>query len=700
MKTIWSVVCVALVLGVVGAAQGAQSFDNLLPDNAIAYVSVRNVPEMVEKLKLTAGYKVFTELRLFERMLPPEKYAEAQNILDTFIKPLGEICTGEVAVAVLGVEFGADAVPEVAVFVDVSGTQDAFDDYLEETVFPLLDEQGLARETQEVAGIEVLKIGIEPDEDNAIFCALKDGVFILSPRLDTLSALLANIGPGPAVAMLPSNAGYADVKRALGQADFSIYVNLGAIIARAVAENDEAAPMWWAVGFSKLRAIGFGTTIGPDGSATSTMRLTTGGPPDGMLGLIARPGEPFTSLKHTPREAGLYYAVDVGSPEELYTKLISMVEEIEVQTAEVHIEEFEEGVAQLEALLGMKLEEEILPAFGGEIALYAKVPEALGIPPAALMIEVTDKETVERLVQRVFDLIGTLGEDAPRLTKAEHKGVEITTVLAAPMISPAVAVLDDYLVVGTSPAAVRSVIDAGPGNNIEAREDFRTTMAGLPTSGCAMAYVDLRAVYEFVFPLLAAAAPDDGPPAELMQALGALGEHLGGFGAVVAGDESGLTYRMHSKSALLESAMIVGPVVIVPAVMRARETAYAAASLSNVKQLAVAVMQYHADYGVTPQRLSELAPYVSSRGVFLHPMNSDKAGLIDLEKPSTIDEHADYELLLKGTNLDEIRDSSETPLIWEKKEFTEGRRVVGFVDGHVQQVLADSAIVVEIEESQ
>jgi len=243
MKAIWSVVCVAVVLGVVGQAAAAQSFDNLLPDNAIAYVSVRNVPELVEKLKLTAGYKIFTELRLFERMLPPEKYADAQNILDTFIKPLGEICTGEVAIAVTGLD-DTDWAPALAVLIDVSETQDALDDYLEEKVFPLLDEKGFARETQQVGGIEVLQIGIDAEQDDAVFCALKDGVFIISPRLDTLSALLANVGPGPAMAMLPSNAGYADVKRALGQTDLTIYVNVGAIIARNANSRARMLRTW------------------------------------------------------------------------------------------------------------------------------------------------------------------------------------------------------------------------------------------------------------------------------------------------------------------------------------------------------------------------------------------------------------------------------------------------------------------------
>jgi len=372
MRAIWLVLCAVVVVAVSGAAMGGApaaaqdvpAFDNLLPDNTVFYASVRNLPDATAKVKLTGGYKIFEQLNLIERLAPPDKYAELQKLYGTFIEPLGAICRGEVAVAAMDFELEAGGAPKLVVLIDVRESENAFNDYLEKTIFPLLDEQGIKPETQEAAGVKVTKIALAPADGKEVFYAVKDGVLMISPRFDTLSDVLANTGPGPAKAMLPSNTLYANVKKSVGPADLMVYVNFGAYLQKALEEDEEAAAMLGEFGFDKLRAVGLGTKIGADGSGTTVLRLATEGEPSGWLGMVARAGGPFKSLKRMPASTGFYAAVNAGSIEELYKQFMQIIQKLSETSGGMDFDDFAQGIEAFEEALGMSLEDDVLPAFG------------------------------------------------------------------------------------------------------------------------------------------------------------------------------------------------------------------------------------------------------------------------------------------------------------------------------------------------
>jgi hypothetical protein len=690
MRAMVMMVVAAVTLAVCGPAAATQSFDNLLPDDTVFVLSVRNMPELLTKVKETSGYKIFEKLNLLERLAPPDKYAEIQQFYGTFIEPLGGICSGEVAVAATSLEGFGDNKPPIAFLIDVSQGEAALDEFLNGTVLPLLAEKGIQAETQEIAGVKVTRINPAAGaEGPPIFYAIKDGLLVAAFRDDVLDEILANTGPGVARAMLPSNTHYASARKVLGQTDVMLYVNLAPILAKVRAEKEaEGNARDWAglamLGFDKLQNVAFGMSLGPDGG-TSTVRLTTSGEPGGWLGTFVDVNQPFESLKYVPAEAGLYYAVNMGDLATVYTKLVEALESFGGEGGDFDAEEFEGGVAKIEAVLGMKLDEDVLAGFGGEIALMAKVPEAIGVPPAALLIEVKDEAKVEAFVARVIELITGLGGDQVRTTTSEYQGTQIVTVLLPAPVAPAVAIVGgEFLVVGTSTEAVKAVVDAKTGGvSLASRPDYRASMAGLPTTGAAMMYVDIKKIYEFVFPLVAAGVHGDGAASDLIRDLGGLGEYLSGFAMVVSGDESGITYRTHSQSALLEPMLLFGTAAVVPAVFRAREVAQDTASMSNVKQLCMAAIMYENEHGTLPEKMSDLAEYAGAASVFVHPRNAKNAALIDLEKPETIDQYTDYELVTKGGTLADIDDPGNTVLIQEKEGVAKGPRVKGYVDGHV-----------------
>jgi hypothetical protein len=501
------------------------------------------------------------------------------------------------------------------------------------------------------------------------------------------------------------------VTKAIGQADFTVYINVATLIKKAV-ENDEQAKVWMPlIGLYKLRAVGLGTKIGADGSGTTVIRLATEGEPTAWGNPVTRDLATLKSLKRVPGDMALYTAGDCGSLTEAYKQLVANLDAAKEAGGGdtgfgMVAGGIEAGIEQVETALGMSLADDVLPGFGGEVAFALKVPEAIGVPPMAIMIEVKDKEKVQQFVDRVLELVQTSGGDGGvRVLTSEYNGVEIDTVITTPMLSPAVAVLDDFLVVATSAETLKAIIDAGKdGKTIAQREDFVATMAGLPKTGAGVFYLDLKEVYDFVFPIVASQVPAEGPAGDVVKDLGRLGEYLSGIGLVAAGDPSGLTYTMYSKKALLEPLILGGGAVVVPAFMRAREVAEHTASMSNVNQLCMAAMMYEDDNNKLPETLGELAKYVEDPGVFVHPKNKAKAALIDLEKPETIEANSDYELVSKNVSRDQIEDPATTVIIREKQVFSGNGRVQGFADGHVEftaeppsgeQIEGDGAVKIE-----
>ena len=691
MRTMCAVVCVAMVLAAVAPARGAVSFDRLLPEGTVLYVSVRDLPELLEKLKETEGYKAFRELRIFERVAGPDEFKKMQDIYGRFIEPLGEIFSGEVAFAITSAEEIAGEIagaPRVVLLADVSEGEAALKKYLEGTIYPLLKEQGAAPEELTRGGVTYTKLLPDPeDPDEPLIFTVRDGVLMAAVNPEVLEGV---IKPGPKT--LRASESYADVRRALRGADVQIYFDAGVFIRKALGgDGDEMVAAWMEVfGLDRLRAVGVGLGVGPTGG-TTTLRLGTDGPPAGFLGALVRGGGPIKSVKYVPEDAGLYYVLNFDSLLGLYKEFADGLEAVSDELDLMVYEEFADGIENIEALLGMKLEEDVLAGFGGEIALSAKIPEALGIPPAALLIEVKDKAAVEKFVARVLELLEAFAGEL-ETTTATHKGVEITTVLASPQLTPGVAVLDDFLVLGTHPNAVRAIIDtAAEGTNIGTSKDYRAAMAGLPTEGAAMMYLDVKGLYEFLFPIVAARAPSEGPAGELINELGSLGEHLSGFGVVLTGDESGLTYRVHSPKALLQPGLVFAAGMVLPALQRAREAASSAVSASNVHQLSIAITMYDNEHGELPEKLSDLAPdYIDTADVFVHSRNKAKAKRIDLDKPETIDEHGDYELVLKGS-LADVKEPSKTVMIREKEQFSKRGRMIGYADGHVELKSEDEA---------
>ena len=137
--------------------------------------------------------------------------------------------------------------------------------------------------------------------------------------------------------------------------------------------------------------------------------------------------------------------------------------------------------------LGLDYREQIKPWLGSQIAVAGQPADGDPTQPdAVFIVEVKDRALAE----------AALGELATRggfsFTAETYQGVEIQTADTG-----AYAFVGEMLVVGESSVGVESVIDVDRGAAaLAGREDFRTTMAGLPADHLASAFVDLGALAE------------------------------------------------------------------------------------------------------------------------------------------------------------------------------------------------------------
>lgn len=106
------------------------------------------------------------------------------------------------------------------------------------------------------------------------------------------------------------------------------------------------------------------------------------------------------------------------------------------------------------------------------------------------------------------------------------------------------------------------------------------------------------------------------------------------------------------------------------------------ATLSNIKQVALGIIMWQSDNDDyfpyvqgTPQLGNVIQPYIKNMEVFksLNPKGSALR----------------FNMCLAGATVLDVQDPAGTPLIYEAEAWDDGRRCVGFVDGHAKVLTAD-----------
>ena len=152
-----------------------------------------------------------------------------------------------------------------------------------------------------------------------------------------------------------------------------------------------------------------------------------------------------------------------------------------------------------------------------------------------------------------------------------------------------------------------------------------------------------------------------------------------GFGMVVSADKDSIQLNGFCGMGSIETMLpVLAGVLLIP-VTHTRKQARQVYSMSNVKQLCLGCKQYSMDYDEKlPDKFSVLYPdYVSALSLFQHPSVKHERNITKKEEIDELSDYVIFEGLYKS-------DPSDSILIYEKQQFFEDGRIVGFLDGHVE----------------
>jgi len=317
-------------------------------------------------------------------------------------------------------------------------------------------------------------------------------------------------------------------------------------------------------GFEEFEGIGVGVSFGP-GDGSTTMCCFGSGVQGGIAGALTR-AAPLKSLRYIDADACFYTALSLGSLSQTYSDFVATV----AKSCELlggdpdDVRGFHEGVAAIEEFLGRDLAKEVFPALGGEVAVAAWIPGGLDVPPAALMIEVKDKEAVGKIVD---DALAALIEDAG-LVEAERKtyeGVEIVSLDGVPHVIPAVAFVGDFLVVATNPSVIEDMIDTlAEGPHLDQADGYKRYVASIPGNAAITVYIDVKRIFDFGWPIVAEMTGARRRAEGTFKAIGELGQAFSPLGIKVFGSENGVTLVSRSANGGLAAGPFLAGVATIP----------------------------------------------------------------------------------------------------------------------------------------
>jgi prepilin-type processing-associated H-X9-DG protein len=368
------------------------------------------------------------------------------------------------------------------------------------------------------------------------------------------------------------------------------------------------------LGFDGVRELRYSVAFEGRG-LRSELRLDAPSPRQGIVKiLLDQPPLTLADLPPLPENCSGFTALGVDLTRTVYD-VLDLVKRLGGLTDA----QLEEGFAKAEESLGLRIREDLLLALGQRIVIFDCGSQVIPGVGSGIAVEIKDAAVMRRVAQRIAQLIqeGTEGEVQ---TAEEAVGdVSMFSVDVPPgfpfPIHPTWAVTNRWVVLGLTSEAARSFVECQSGTVQPWKPDaaFAQDRGSIPIQGNWLAWNDPRTTVETLLGVLPSLIEqinqDSGMQldAALLPSAEQVNQYLFPGHTAMLVDERGM--RWVGKSAVpmigigspdTVAVGVVGAAVLLPAVQHARESSRRTQDMNNLKQIGLALHNFHDAYQMFP----------------------------------------------------------------------------------------------------